>query len=103
MPHSVPDFVTIAIGGAISIFGAVARWYENHLFGKQFNAIVFIFDMAMSAIAGVLVYWLVYDLGQSDSVCAMAAAITGNVGSRIFDIARIVFRKKTGIEVPEEK
>lgn len=73
------------------------------MFGKRFNFIVFLFDMVMSGIAGVLVYWLVWDLGQPDSICAMAAAITGNIGSRIFDVLRVVFRKKTGIEVPEEK
>ena len=48
----------------------------------------------MSAIAGVGVYWFVFDLGQPDSVCAIAAAVTGNIGSRVFDIARVVLRKK---------
>ena len=104
MPHKTPDFITVILGGAISAFGMLARWYENDLFGKPFNFIVFLFDMVMSAVAGVLVYWFVWDLGQPDSVCAMGAAITGNIGSRIFDIARVVFRKKTGISMnPEEK
>lgn len=85
------------------MFGMLARWYENSLFGKAFNFWVFAFDLCMSAVAGVGVYWLVLDLGQPDSVCAMAAAVTGNIGSRIFDIARIVFRKRTGIDIPEDK
>ena len=103
MPHKYPDLITFLLGGGASIFGGLARWYENRMFGKRFNFVVFAFDMIMSAIAGVGVYWLVWDLGQPDSVCAMAAAITGNIGSRIFDIARVVFRKRTGIDVDKDK
>ena len=103
MPHKCPDFVTICLGCFASTFGMLARWYENKLFGKAFNFWIFAFDLAMSAIAGVGIYWIVWDLGQPDSVCAMAAAVTGNIGSRVFDIAGIVFRKRTGIEVPEDK
>ena len=103
MPHKCPDFLTVVLGCFAAIFGAVTRWYENRMFGKSFNVFVFIFDMVMSAVAGVGVYWLVWDLGQPDSVCAMAAAITGNIGSRIFDVARVVFRKRTGIEVPDKE
>ena len=103
MPHKCPDFVTFCLGAFASVFGMLARWFENKMFGKSFNFFVFAFDLCMSAVAGVGVYWLVFDLGQPDSVCAMSAAVTGNIGSRVFDIARIVFRKRTGIEVPENK
>ena len=103
MPHKCPDFVTFCLGAFVSVFGMLARWYEQKMFGKAFSFWMFLFDIVMSAIAGVGVYWLVFDLGQPDSVCAMAAAVTGNIGSRIFDILRVVFRKRTGIEIPEEK
>ena len=102
MPHKTPDFVTAVIGCIAAAFGGIARWHEAGLFNKPFNVCLFVFDMFMSAIAGVGIYWLVWDLGQPDSVCAMAAAITGNVGARIFDIVRFVFKKRTGIELPEE-
>ena len=98
MPHKTPDFITVVLGFSISIFGGLARWYENGLFGKKFEFGVFLFDIVMSGIAGVLIYWFVWDLGQPDSVCAMAAAITGNIGSRIFDICRVLIRKRTGLE-----
>lgn len=103
MPHKCPDLLTFALGSFAAVFGALTRWYENRMFGKSFNFFVFAFDLVMSAIAGVGVYWLVWDLGQPDSVCAMAAAITGNVGSRIFDVLRVVFRKKAGIEIEKDK
>lgn len=102
MPHKTPDFITAVLGASISIFGGLARWYENNLFGETFKPLIFIFDMAMSAVAGVLVYWFIWDLGQPDSVCAIGAAMTGNIGSRVFDMCRVIFRKKTGID-PEER
>ena len=103
MPHKTPDFITVVLGFSISIFGGLARWYENGLFGKKFEFAVFAFDIVMSGIAGVLVYWFVWDLGQPDSVCAMSAAITGNIGSRIFDICRVLIRKRTGLEVEDSR
>lgn len=101
MPHKCPDFVTLCLGAFASAFGMLARWYENHLFGTPFRFWSFAFDLVMSAIAGVGVYWFVFDLGQPDSVCAIAAAVTGNIGSRVFDIARVVLRKK-GLGTKEE-
>ena len=101
MPHKCPDFITFCLGAFASVFGMLARWYENHLFGTPFRFWLFAFDLAMSAIAGVGVYWLVWDLGQPDSVCAIAAAVTGNIGSRIFDIARVILRKN-GLNSKEE-
>lgn len=103
MPHRNPDFFTIVVGASSSIFGGVTRWYESNLFGTKFNVWLFLFDMGMSAIAGVGIYWLVWELGQPDSVCAMAAAVTGNIGSRIFDIAQVLLRKRTGMDMSEKK
>lgn len=103
MPHKYPDLITVILGCGAAVFGGLARWYENHLFSKNFNFIVFAFDMVMSAVAGVGVYWFVWDLGQPDSVCAMAAAITGNIGSRIFDVVRVVLRKRTGIDTSKSE
>ena len=41
MPHKCPDFVTFALGSFASVFGMLARWYENSLFGKRFSFWVF--------------------------------------------------------------
>lgn len=102
MPHhQCPDLITLWLGGIAALFGGLVRWYENGLFGKGFSAFTFLLDMFISAGAGVLVYWFVHDLGQTGSVCAIAAAITGNIGGRVFDVIRILFKRKTGIEIPD--
>lgn len=98
--HRNPDFFTVVVGGFASLFGGLARWYSANLFGAKFNPTNFAFDMVMSAIAGVGIYWLVWELGQPDSVCAMAAAVTGNIGSRVFDIFQVLLRKR-GIELDD--
>lgn len=100
--HRSPDFFTAVVGGCASLFGGVARWYADNLFGAKFSLWLFLFDMVMSAIAGVLIYWLVWELGQPDSVCAMSAAVTGNIGSRVFDVVHVLLRKR-GIELEEPK
>lgn len=98
MPHKCPDFITICLGAFASGFGMLARWYEQRLFGQQFNFWSFAFDLCMSAVAGVGVYWFVWDLGQPDSVCAVASAVTGNIGSRVFEIARTLLNKRVDDE-----
>lgn len=92
--YKYPDLMTCVVAGTTSILGAIARWYENGLFNKPFGFWTFALDMVISAGSGLLVFWLVHDLGQPESVCAMASAITGNLGSRVFDIARIVLKDK---------
>ncbi len=92
--YKYPDLMTCVVAAATSILGGIARWFENGLFNKPFNFWTFALDMFISAGAGLLVFWLVHDLGQPESVCAMTSAITGNIGSRVFDIARIALKDK---------
>lgn len=98
MPHRFPDLLTVVVAAATGFFGGVTRWYENKMFSKPFHFWTFLLDMSISASAGVLVFWVVLDLGQPESICAMCSAVTGNVGSRIFDIARIVIKGKLNIK-----
>lgn len=92
--YRYPDLMTCIVATLTSLLGAVTRWYENGLFNKPFSFWTFAFDMVISAGAGLLVFWLVHDLGQPESVCAMCSAVTGNLGSRVFDIARVALQGK---------
>lgn len=96
MPYRYPDLMSLIVAAVTGLFGGIARWYENHMFDKPFHIGTFLLDMGISAGAGILVFWVVHDLGQPESICAMASAVTGNIGSRVFDIARVILRNKLG-------
>ena len=96
MPYRYPDLMSLIVAAVTGLFGGIARWYENHMFYKPFHIGTFLLDMGISAGAGILVFWVVHDLGQPESICAMASAVTGNIGSRVFDIARVILRNKLG-------
>lgn len=96
MPYRYPDLVSLVIAAVTGLFGGIARWYENQMFDKPFHFWTFLMDMSISAGAGILVFWVVHDLGQPDSICAMCSAVTGNIGSRIFDIARVLIKNRLG-------
>lgn len=64
------------------------------MFAKPFKIGVFIFDMLISAGMGVLGFWIVIDMGQPESFAAGMAAVVGNIGSRLFDMLRVVLSRK---------
>lgn len=96
MPYRYPDLMSLIVAAVTGLFGGIARWYENSMFDKPFHIGTFLLDMGISAGAGILVFWVVHDLGQPESICAMCSAVTGNIGSRVFDIARVILRNKLG-------
>lgn len=98
MPQRFPDLMTVLVAASTGAFGGIVRWYENKMFAKPFHVWTFLLDIVISAAAGVLVYWVVLDLGQPESICAMCSAVTGNVGSRIFDIARVLIKGRLNIK-----
>lgn len=93
MPYKTPDFWMPLIAVIAGVFGAIARWKENRMFEKPFRFGVFCLDMLISAGIGLLGFWVVIDLGQPESFAATIAAVMGNIGSRVFDMSRIVFGK----------
>ena len=96
MPYRYPDLMSLIVAAVTGLFGGIARWYENSMFDKPFHIGTFLLDMGISAGAGILVFWVVHDLGQPESICVMCSAVTGNIGSRVFDIARVILRNKLG-------
>lgn len=86
------DLITAAVATATAVFGGVARWYADRLFQAPFQWGAFLLDMLISAGVGVLAFYVVLDLGQPQSFAAVASAISGNIGSRCFDIARMLIR-----------
>lgn len=84
----------IILGLAIGVFGGVARWYVDLKSGTEFKMLYFIVDMAISAIVGLLAFWVSHEMGQLDSVSACVAGFAGNLGSRVFDIAQQVINDR---------
>lgn len=98
MPYRHPDVLTLVIAALAAGIGAIARWYEKKLFKSPFHWGLFAIDMALSAAIGVLVFWIIVDLGQPESFAAMGAAIAGNIGSRFFDICQNLIDHKINHE-----
>lgn len=84
----------LALGLAVGLFGGAARWYVDIRSGQRFNMLYFIFDMTISAVVGLLAFWVSHEMGQLESVSACVAGFAGNLGSRIFDIAQKVISDK---------
>ncbi len=80
----------VALGLAVGVFGGVARWYIDVRGGAQFKMIYFLADMTISAVVGLLAFWVSHEMGQLESVSACVAGFAGNLGSRVFDIAQQV-------------
>lgn len=94
-PSLFPPWAPLA--AIVSGVGALARWYENWMLGGKFRPLPFFIDMLISCTVGYLVFWMAVDFGQHLSVCACLAGVAGNVGSRIFDVARIVIGRRLGL------
>ncbi len=84
----------IILGLAIGVFGGLARWYVDIKSGAQFKMLYFLADMTISAVVGLLAFWVSHEMGQLESVSACVAGFAGNLGSRIFDIAQKIINDK---------
>ena len=105
MPWKDPTFWPpwAPLATIVSGVGALARWYENWMLGGKFRLLPFLIDMLISCVIGYLVFWMAVDFEQHLSVCACLAGVAGNIGSRIFDIARILINRRLGVEPQPEK
>lgn len=99
MPYKTPEVFMPLIATVAAVIGALARWKENNMFAKPFKFGVFLFDMLISAGLGLIGFWVVMDLGQPESFAATISAVLGNIGSRVFDMARVLLAKKVEKEI----
>ena len=61
-------------------------------------------DLLSSAFLGYFTFWVLWDSAHfTASQCAVATAIVGNFGTRIFDVVRFVIFKKIGYVPPNER
>lgn len=91
--YKQPENWGLVVALVASLLGFLARYKEAGMFGKAFNFSAFLLDLIISAGLGLLAYWLVIELGQAQSVGAAVAAVVGNVGARVFDMAEKVISK----------
>lgn len=102
MPEKDPIFQSVLLSTFCGAFGCASRWFENWKIGGKFRVSVFLVDMVISSVVGLGMFWLAVDFDQHLSVAACMAGFGGNVGSRIFDLARVLFSKRTGIPIDKE-
>lgn len=97
MPEKDPFLQSVLLSAFCGAFGGAVRWFENWKVGGAFRLSIFLIDMAISSVVGFAMFWLAVDFDQHLSVAACMAGFGGNVGSRIFDLARIFFKKRVGL------
>lgn len=103
MPDKDPLLQSILIGGFSSAFGALVRWYENVKVGGKFNLGWFLVDMLISSVVGLGVFWLALDtFEQHLSMAACLAGLGGNVGSRAFDLGRLILNQRYNLPIDKE-
>lgn len=102
MPEKDPFIQGFLISGFAGIFGCVVRYFENWKVGGKFSFPVFCLDAGISCVIGCGLFWLALDFDQHVSVAACLAGLGGNIGSRVFDIARIMFFQKHNLPIDKE-
>lgn len=103
MPEKDPFVQTLIIGGLSSAFGALVRWYENVKVSGKFHFGWFVADMLISSVVGLGVFWLALDsFEQHLSMAACLAGLGGNVGSRAFDLGRMICSRRFNLPIDKE-
>ena len=80
-----------------SLGGCVLRYLEEYKHEKKWHWKWLAADLLSSAFLGYFTFWVLWDSAHfTASQCAVATAIVGNFGTRIFDVVRFVIFKKIG-------
>lgn len=102
MPEKDPVVQGFLISGLAGIFGCAVRYFENWKVGGKFNLTIFLFDAAISCVIGWGLFWLAIDFDQHASMAACLAGLGGNIGSRVFDVARVLFFQKHRLPIDKD-
>lgn len=102
MPEKDPSNWQWGMAAIFSALGCVARWQGNVQMGQRFHFGFFLIDLVISSGIGLLAFAIAHEGGASIYWSAAIAGFMGNVGSQVFDQARILWRRRLGLP-PEEK
>ena len=97
MPEKDPNN-WLAANDALPLFlgaaGGFVRYYSLIKSGREFKFMEFIGDMLCSVVAGWLLFLLAQGLDQNPQICAVCAAIGGNMGARAFQLVEVWVMKR---------
>ena len=102
VPEKDPFMQGLLLSGLAGLFGCLVRYFENWKVGGKFRFPIFLADAGISCVIGWALYSLALDFDQHASVAACLAGLGGNVGSRVFDVARVLLRKN-GLPIDKER
>ena len=83
--------------------GGLVRYFELIKSGRPFRFVEFICDMFSSIFVGWVLFILADALQQPQELCAVCAAIGGNMGARAFQIVEHWILEKFGSKENEQK
>lgn len=89
----------------ISIFGGVVAWWRRVKRGEIATAHIrdLIGEIATSAFAGLLSFWVCESLGVPIIVTAPIAGIAGHMGGRAIDLIETHLLKRAGFTTPDRR
>lgn len=93
MPHKDPYNIANLSGllqhlsfGALAIWGGVVSYYQRFLrVGKKFRLLIFTGEIATSALAGVVVFYIGQEFDISDPMIAAFVALAGYAGGKVLE------------------
>lgn len=102
VPEKDPILQGFLISGLAGLFGCLVRYFENWKVGGKFRFSIFLADAFISCVIGWGIFWLALDFDQHASLAACLAGLGGNIGSRVFDVARVLFFRKHNLPIDKE-
>lgn len=87
-PFDLKNLVPTLWMGFVAVSGGLVSFYHKVKTGKvrAFNFTEFVGEIATSAIAGLVTYWLCKGFGVNEYATAAGVAIAGHMGARILFI-----------------
>lgn len=102
MPEKDPttwSALSAMIAAAASLLGGIVDYHEQWKYTRRFSLGAFLYSMIVACGMGFLAFWVVRDvLEQPDALGACAAAVAGNLGESVFDLAKHFLHHKLGFE-----
>ena len=104
-PETSEDMKSFFVGVGFASASGLVSYCLRSLGRKSFSWTAFVFQIAASAIAGVVAYWAVVEFGGSPKFSAAICGVAGWMGTSALDLAKALVEmlayKRLGV-TPEE-
>lgn len=93
------NMTTTFYGVIAATGGFIADYFQRVKEGQRFHFWHFLIELGISVFVGVLMFDIAETLHQPPAFCAAIAAVGGNMGTRVFNLARSLISKRAEKEL----